>query len=185
MLQIDAKLCKEPSQVFLLPARFFCLGLQLKRTNKRKRFVIVYTFDSCHRNNGCCYAPEKFQHPTNIVSHISNSYNRPLLKVCTKLPKLPLRNRLRKDPTIEQLEQIPFPSTALRLEVPKDPPISLRLKSIKLRLNIPSRVILPRLTPRIHLSALPSARSDSPTTRERAFISITCSEAVKVWRAIG
>jgi hypothetical protein len=113
------------------------------------------------------------------------TYKSPRLEVCTKLPKLPLRNRLRKDSTIEQLEQIPLPSTTLCLKVPENPPISLRLKSIKLRLNVPSRIILPRLTPRIHPSALPGAGSDFPATRERAFISIACSEAVEVWRAIG
>jgi hypothetical protein len=61
-------------------------------------------------------------------------------------PKPPLPQRLRKHPDIQQAKQIPF-GTGLGLKVPKDPPLTIPLVHIQLRLNILTHIILEGLRP--------------------------------------
>lgn len=107
------------------------------------------------------------------------------LKVLTSLSKLPIRKRLRKDSTIQQLEQIPLARTTLSLEVPKDPALCFRLIRVQLHLNVAPDTVLPFLGPRVHAPRLAIARANVVAVGVAAVEAGARRKAVEVLGAVG
>ena len=65
---------------------------------------------------------------------------------CASPPKTPIRQRLGKDPDIQESEKIPL-RAPLGFEVPEDPALAVQLKHIQLHLDILAHVVLESLCP--------------------------------------
>lgn len=107
-----------------------------------------------------------------------------LSKVCAVLPKPAVAQRLREHPTIEQLEQIPVPSTTLSLEVPKGPTLSTGFESVKLNLDVLAHAVLPVLRPGVDPSRLAITGTDERRSGKTPFSARSSCKAIEVFGAI-
>jgi hypothetical protein len=97
--------------------------------------------------------------------------------------KPPTRQRLRKESSVQQCERIPL-MTSLRLEIPENPPISMLLIRIQLRLNIAPHIASHIIIP-VRDVVLVGASAVVGGSREGPVEARTDAVPVEVLRAVG
>lgn len=101
------------------------------------------------------------------------------------LTKPAITKRLRENPTIEQLEQIPLASTTFSLKVPEDPALCAGFERVELDLDIPAHTVLPVLGPRVDSARLACAGADIGRAGETTFHARAGCEAIQIFGAVG
>lgn len=105
-------------------------------------------------------------------------------KVRAILAELAIAERLRKDATIKQLEEIPLSRTTLSLEVPEEPALCASFEGVQLDLDVPAYTVLPIFSPRVNSARLAGAGADVGCAGETTFHARARCEAVEVFGAV-
>jgi hypothetical protein len=148
-------------------------------------FVYVYISRTpCQHIPVGCEILIHMYHPY-IPSPITPASSLPASKASAPLLEPPIRQRLRENTVVQQLEHVPLASTALSLEVPKDPAARLGLVRVKLYLNVATNLVLPVLGPRRDGSRFTGARANVVRAWVASFHAGASIEAVEMRRTVG